>query len=131
MGWRGRRGVPGGGGAGGGPFSAALVNFGVGLVVLVAIEAVVVLSVGGPAEFPRTPWLYLGGVIGVVFIALAALTVRWISVLLFGLTSVAGQLSAAVLLDLLTPAGPGLSPLAVFGCLLTLAAVGIAARRPA
>ncbi|MEU8895127.1 DMT family transporter [Nocardia sp. NPDC048505] len=116
-------------GAVGGPFAAALVNFAVGLVVLVALEALVLVTVGGPAEFPRTPWLYLGGFLGVAFIALAAVTVRWISVLLLGLTSVAGQLTTALLLDLLLPAGPGLSPLSVLGCLLTLAAVVIATRR--
>ncbi|WP_194816711.1 DMT family transporter [Nocardia sp. XZ_19_385] len=116
-------------GAVGGPFSATLANFGVGLIALLAIESLVLVTIGGPAELPTTPWLYLGGLIGVAFIALAALTVRWISVLLFGLTSVAGQLIAALALDLLTPTGAGLSPLSVLGCLLTLAAVVIAARR--
>ncbi|MFC9893150.1 DMT family transporter [Nocardia sp. NPDC127579] len=116
-------------GAVGGPISAALVNFAVGLVVLVALETLVLATVGGPAEFPAEPWLYLGGIIGVAFIALAALTVRWISVLLLGLTSVAGQLTMALVLDLALPTGRGLSPLSVLGCLLTLTAVGIAARR--
>ncbi|MEV6274684.1 DMT family transporter [Nocardia sp. NPDC051832] len=116
-------------GAVGGPFSAALVNFGVGLVALLVIESVVLIGIGRPAEFPTQPWLYLGGLIGVAFIALAALTVRWISVLLFGLTSVAGQLTAALALDLLTPTGAKISPLSVLGCLLTLVAVVVAARR--
>ncbi|MFI2283888.1 DMT family transporter [Nocardia beijingensis] len=115
-------------GAVGGALSAALVNFGVGLAALLVIEALVIVSSGGPADFPAEPWLYLGGFIGVAFIALAALTVRWIGVLLLGLTSVAGQLLASLILDMLTPTSAGLSVTAIIGCALTLVAVAVAAR---
>ncbi|MEV6136347.1 DMT family transporter [Nocardia sp. NPDC051990] len=113
-------------GAVGGPFSAALVNFGIGTAALFAIEAGILVGTGWPTEFPREPWLYLGGLIGVAFIALAAITVRWIGVLLLGLTSVAGQLLASIALDLLTPTRAGLSPTAALGCTLTFIAVIIA-----
>ncbi|MGX1771903.1 DMT family transporter [Nocardia brasiliensis] len=112
----------------GGPWSATVVNFGVGLVALVCIEGAILLGSGLPAEFPTQPWLYLGGVIGIAFIALAAVTVRWIGVLLLGLTSVAGQLLMSVALDVVTPTAAGLSVTAVAGGGLTLLAVGIAAR---
>ncbi|WP_433197302.1 DMT family transporter [Nocardia sp. CA-107356] len=115
-------------GAVGGPFSATLVNFGIGTVALFAIEACILAGIGWPAEFPSEPWLYLGGLIGVAFIALAALTVRWIGVLLLGLTSVAGQLSASITLDIFTPTGAGLSHTAVVGCALTFVAVVVATR---
>ncbi|MBF6173503.1 DMT family transporter [Nocardia blacklockiae] len=115
----------------GGPYSATLVNFATGVVVLIAVEALVLARTGWPDRFPTAPWLYLGGVIGVVFIALAALVVRWIGVLLLGLTSVAGQLLAAVVLDVALPTGSGLSAATVVGSVLTLIAVGVAARRPA
>ncbi|MEU2103414.1 MULTISPECIES: DMT family transporter [unclassified Nocardia] len=115
-------------GAVGGALSAALVNFGVGLAALLVIEALVIVSSGGPADFPAEPWLYLGGLIGVAFIALAALAVRWIGVLLLGLTSVAGQLLASLILDVLTPTSAGLSVPAIIGCALTLVAVAVAAR---
>ncbi|WP_433757977.1 DMT family transporter [Nocardia sp. CA-135398] len=115
-------------GAVGGPFSATLVNFGIGTAALFAIEACILVGTGWPSEFPSEPWLYLGGLIGVAFIALAAITVRWIGVLLLGLTSVAGQLLASITLDLLTPTGAGLSPTAVFGCALTFVAVLVATR---
>lgn len=115
-------------GAVGGALTAALVNFGVGLAALLVIEGLVIVSSGGPAEFPAEPWLYLGGFIGVAFIALAALTVRWIGVLLLGLTSVAGQLLASLILDVLAPTSAGLSITAVVGCALTLVAVAVAAR---
>jgi transporter family-2 protein len=112
----------------GGPFSATLVNFGIGTAALLAIEALILTRIGWPTQFPSEPWLYLGGLIGVAFIALAALTVRWIGVLLLGLTSVAGQLFASLALDVAVPTGAGLSVTAAVGCALTFAAVVIAAR---
>ncbi|MEU0544799.1 DMT family transporter [Nocardia sp. NPDC005978] len=115
-------------GAVGGPQSATLANFVTGTVGLVLVEAVVVARTGWPERFPPEPWLYLGGVIGVVFIALAAAVVRWIGVLLLGLTAVAGQLSMSLLLDVVAPTGAGISPLVVLGCALTFAAVAVAAR---
>lgn len=117
-------------GAVGGPFPATGINFAVGLLGLLAVEAVVVAGAGLPSEFPTDPWLYLGGVIGVVFIALAVLVVRWIGVLLLGLTSVAGQLLASVALDVMIPTGAGLSITALIGCALTLIAVVVATGRP-
>ncbi|MFF2553486.1 DMT family transporter [Nocardia sp. NPDC058058] len=115
-------------GAVGGPRTATLANFATGLAGLVIVEAVVIAGSGWPHGFPGEPWLYLGGVIGVVFIALAVLVVRWIGVLLLGLTSVAGQLAMSLALDVVAPTGTGVSALAVVGCVLTFAAVAIAAR---
>ncbi len=115
-------------GAVGGAFSAAMVNFCVGLVALSILTAAIVVTSGGPEAFPTEPWLYLGGLIGVAFIALAALTVRWIGVLLLGLTSVAGQLLASLILDVLTPTSAGLTTTAIVGCALTLVAVAVATR---
>jgi bacterial/archaeal transporter family-2 protein len=112
----------------GGSLSATLVNFCVGLVALFVIEAVILIWSGLPAEFPTQPWLYLGGVIGIAFIALAAVTVGRIGVLLLGLTSVAGQLVTSIVLDVLTPTSAGLSTTAVIGSALTLLAVAVAAR---
>ncbi|WP_255219219.1 DMT family transporter, partial [Nocardia tenerifensis] len=115
-------------GAVGGALSATLTNFCVGLVALVVLEGVIVIDSGLPTEFPTRPWLYVGGLIGVGFIALAALTVRWIGVLLLGLTSVAGQLLTSIVLDIAAPTEAGLSVTAVVGSALTLVAVGIATR---
>lgn len=44
-----------------------------------------------------------GGVVGVVFIAVAAWTVPILGVLVFALVSIAGQLSGALLLDVAAP----------------------------
>lgn len=112
----------------GGPQSATLANFVTGTAGLVLVAATVVARTGWPERFPTEPWLYLGGVIGVVGIALAAVVVRWIGVLLLGLTAVAGQLSMSLLLDVVAPTGAGVAPAAVVACVLTFAAVAVAAR---
>ncbi|MFE3983766.1 DMT family transporter [Nocardia tengchongensis] len=115
-------------GAVGGPLSATLANFATGTAALVVIETVVLVRRGGFHTPPTEPWLYLGGLIGISFVALAVAVVRWIGVLLLGLSSVAGQLLASVVLDVVAPTGLGISALAVAGCALTFVAVAIAAR---
>ncbi|MFI6870960.1 DMT family transporter [Nocardia sp. NPDC050406] len=117
-------------GAVGGPPSATLANFATGTVGLVLVESLVISRSGWPTGFPTEPWLYIGGVIGVAFIALAVVVVRWVGVLLLGLTSVAGQLLMSLVLDVVVPTGPGLSAIALVGCALTFAAVALAARTP-
>ncbi|MEH0935281.1 DMT family transporter [Micromonospora psammae] len=117
--------------AAGNALAATLVNFTVGTVVLLAILAVEVVVRGRPpGGFPSEPWLYLGGPIGIVFIAVAAGVVRSTGVLLLGLATIAGQIVGAVLLDLILPteaSHPG--PATLAGAALTLVAVALAARR--
>lgn len=115
--------------ASGSALTATLVNFTVGTVALLATLAVDLLVRGlPPGDVPTEPWLYLGGPIGIVFIALAAAIVRFTGVLLLGLATIAGQIVGAVLLDVVLPTAasrPGPAPLV--GAVLTLVAVGIAA----
>lgn len=118
--WNGRVGTSGS------PFAATVINFGTGLLGLLIIEALVLVRAGPPTAVPGEPWLYLGGAIGVLFIAAGVLVVRWVGVLLMGLSTVAGQLTTSVLLDWLLPAGAQLSPAKLLGCGLTLVAVVIA-----
>ncbi len=111
---------------------ATLLNF------LVGISALLVGLVGHAlltgAEFGPLPgagqwYLYLGGPIGVAYVIIAASTVRVLGVLRLTLTTIAGQLVGAVLLDLLVPpAGTTLSPFTVVGALLTLVAVTVSGR---
>ncbi|MEV6363588.1 DMT family transporter [Nocardia asteroides] len=112
----------------GGPFSATLVNFAVGLAALCLFDVFTLLTTGLPERFPTAPWLYLGGLIGVAFIALAAYTVGLIGVLLLGLTSVAGQLVASLVLDAIDGR---LSTAAALSCVVVLAAVLVASRASA
>ncbi len=85
------------------PLIATLVNFVVGAVVLGAATAVHVIVDGPPPRVPTDPWLYLGGVIGVVYIFLSAALVRHTGVLLLGLGSVVGLLATSVALDAVWP----------------------------
>jgi transporter family-2 protein len=120
-------------GASGSALSATLVNFTVGTAALLVTLAIDVVVRGRPGgSFPTEPWLYLGGPIGIVFIALAAAIVRFTGVLLLGLATIAGQIVGAVLLDLVLPTAashPGLTTL--LGAALTMVAVLVAALGPA
>lgn len=91
--------------AAGQPLAATLVNFVVGFAGLLLVSVVILAS--GVAAFGTWPtqwWLYLGGPIGVTFIALAAWAVHGVGVLVFGLLSIAGQLLGSVIIDLIAPA---------------------------
>ncbi|MFC4148346.1 DMT family transporter [Micromonospora mangrovi] len=116
-------------GAAGSALTATLVNFAVGTLALLVTFAVDLAVRGRPAgAFPSEPWLYLGGPIGIAFIALAAAIVRFTGVLLLGLATIAGQVVGAVLLDLVLPTAashPG--PATLAGAALTMVAVLVAA----
>lgn len=93
------------------PLTATLVNFAGGTILLVVAAVVHVGLVGPPRPLPTDPWLYLGGAIGVVYIALGAAVVQYTGVLLLGLGAVVGQLCTSVVIDALWPTstGPGLA----------------------
>lgn len=108
--------------------TATLLNFIVGGVVLCAACLVHESIVGWPTHLPATPWLYFGGVLGTIFIALSAAVVRTTGVLLLGLGSVAGQLVTSLALDLVLPVdGRIIAWTTIAGTLLTLLAVALAA----
>lgn len=93
------------------PVTATLVNFTGGTLILAIAALVHTGIVGPPAAFPAEPWLYIGGALGVVYIAIGAAIVQYTGVLLLGLGSVAGQLLTSLVLDLAwpAPASPGLA----------------------
>lgn len=89
------------------PMAATLMSF-VGGVIALAVAAGVSVVLRGPAQPPPPePWLYLGGLLGFAYILLGAFIVAHTGVLLMGLGSVLGQLTASVLIDLLWPAEAG------------------------
>lgn len=109
------------------PFAAALVNFAGGVVMLSVILAAALslwqLSVHDPWGAPL--WTYAGGLLGLSIIAGAAWVVPALGVLVFSLLSVLGQLSGALVLDLVAPtegtsvgwqlfAGVAMTALAIF-----------------
>jgi transporter family-2 protein len=107
-----------------------VVNFLVGTSALVVAAVVDVAIRGLPESLPTQWWLYTGGTMGIVAIMTAVTAVRVTGVLLLGMSSVAGQLTGAVLLDVFFPAGDAeLSVTSLVGIALTMVAVGIAAIR--
>lgn len=112
----------------GSPLSATLVNFTVGTVLLLVVAGIVVAARGWPGPLPGEPLLYVGGPLGILFVAAAAAIVPLTGVLLLGLGTVVGQLVGALLLDLFIPAdGDHLTAATVAGTALTLVAVAVAA----
>lgn len=108
---------------------ATLANFAVGTVVLVLAALAHALVTGsGPGRLPTNPLLYLGGVIGVGFIALAAYLAAPLGILTLAMATIAGQIVGSVALEALAPAaGDHLSAATVLGALLTLLAAVITA----
>jgi transporter family-2 protein len=114
------------------PFAAALVNF-VGGAVLLSLAMLVALtafhlSFTDPWGAPW--WTYLGGLLGLSVIAGAAWVVPALGILVFSLLSVLGQLTGALLLDVLAPTpGTTIGWHLYLGVALTFVAVLIAAGR--
>lgn len=109
------------------PLTATLVNFTVGTTALLLGWTVSLLVRGtGPGPLPSNPVFYLGGLVGIAFIAIAAIVVRWIGVLVLGLATIAGQLIGSLLLDTLVPTREGMVTAAtVLGVGLALVAIGV------
>jgi bacterial/archaeal transporter family-2 protein len=108
--------------------TATLGNFMVGTILLTIAFVVHSVIVGWPTRLPSEPWLYIGGAIGVIFIATAAAIVRTIGVLLLSLATIAGQLVTSLVIDLIAPVShEGVALPTILGTALTLVAVGIAA----
>ena len=108
---------------------ATLLNFGVGTAALVlAVAAARLVGGGGGADWPGAGewYLYTGGLMGIVFVAMAAVVVRILGVLRMGLAVVAGQVIGALVLDLTLPAAAhGIGLPTLVGALLTLVAVAV------
>ena len=116
------------------PTVAALVNFTVGLVVLLVIWAIQRNArgsiEGSLPSFWESPWMYCGGLMGLFFVVSAAWSVRALGVLLFSLVVIAGSLVGAVAVDLVAPTeGAAFTWTLVAGVLMTFLAVGLASVR--
>ncbi|GHJ50262.1 membrane protein [Catellatospora sp. TT07R-123] len=116
--------------AAGSPWPATLINFAVGTcALLLALAVEYALRGAPPGNLPPQFWLYLGGPLGITFIAIAAMVVHRIGVLLLGLGMIAGQILGALVIDAIAPGAAGRpDALTITGALLTLVAVRIAAR---
>ena len=108
-----------------GALVATFLNFCVGTAALLVALLAKELTTGVRATaWPHEPWLYLGGSIGALFIAVAAAVVPTLGVLRFGLASTAGQLVGGIALDL----GRGVAVTTVAAAALTFVAVAVSGR---
>lgn len=109
----------------GGPLATTWNNFVVGTSALLVLLAASLLVPGRIDGFPTSWWSYVGGVLGVSFIAISAVTVQIHGVLVLGLCSIAGQVVAAEALEVLDPAVE-VTPLGLLGGLLAVLGVVVA-----
>ncbi|MFF7941836.1 DMT family transporter [Nocardia gamkensis] len=107
---------------------AIAFNFLAGFVVLSA-GLLIRLAVGtGHFSLPSVWWMYTGGGLGLLSIALMALLVRGLGLLLLGLASIAGQLLGSLLFNGVVPGtNAPIHVVTVVGTVLALTAAGIAA----
>lgn len=109
-----------------GPWMTTLNNFTVGTAGLLVAFALSFLRHGDIEALPTQPWLYVGGLLGICFIWLAATLVRVHGVLVLGLSVIAGQVVGAVVIEATVtethvgPAGYLAAGLTVLGVLIAL-----------
>jgi transporter family-2 protein len=112
--------------------TATFFNFLYGTAILAVFAAVNLAIAGLPHGYPNNPVLYLGGILGVLFIAGFAVVIPIIGVLLQSLAAVSGQLLMALLLDYVAPTSDvPVAVATVVGTVLTLVAVLVASVRSA
>ncbi|NGN63352.1 DMT family transporter [Streptomyces sp. A7024] len=112
----------------GSAYTGTWFNFAAGTAALVVIFLIHTAVSGLPDHLPTSPHLYLGGLIGCCFIAIAVATVSRLGVLLLGLCTITGQLLGSLALDTFLPHGDAaVTTATVAGAALALAAVALAA----
>lgn len=101
-------------------------NFLVGFTALLVAYLVRAVTTGVTFQLPSEWWMYLGGPLGLLSIALMALLVRHLGLLLLGLASVAGQLLGSLALDAALPSlGHAIHAATIIGTFVALVAAGI------
>jgi transporter family-2 protein len=112
----------------GNAFSSTWFNFVFGTSALLAASFTQVFW--GDMQLASLPndswWVYTGGIVGVVYIAMSVWVVPKVGVLIFVLISVSGQLTGALVLDVLMPtSGTMITPTLFIGVGLTFLAVAL------
>lgn len=96
----------------------------------IALALVIVEGFSFPASWPSNPLLYLGGVVGVIFIFMQVIVLPKIGALSMGIAMLVGQLSGSVLLDLLVPiADRAVTISTLLGIMLAMLGAALVARR--
>ncbi len=103
-------------------FATSQLNFITGTLFLFILFFIRYLNTGQPlSKLVSAPWwVYLGGSIGVIYIAFSATAVQHMGVLVFTLFSVGGMLVGSLVIDLVAPtSGTDISWYLIAGILLT------------
>ena len=113
------------------PLATTLLNFTMGTLVLIIAMLFLIFVRGFTLQVPPSPlsqpWLWSGGIIGITFIVSASILVRSLGVLVFALVSVVGNLTGALLLDLIWPTpGTQVGFQIILGVIVTAVAVVVA-----
>ena len=106
----------------GNSFTTALLNFVTGVCFLIIVFLIgLVTHFAHYTPLPLNPmWMYMGGSLGVFYIAFSSTIVQHLGVLTFTLFTVGGQLVGSLLLDLLLPTkGANVSWYLVTGIVMT------------
>jgi transporter family-2 protein len=108
------------------PLATAWLNFATGAVVIV-IALSINLALGAEiAPLPNNFWVYTGGSLGLIFVAVSAYIIQHLGVLNFVILSIAGQLAGAVAIDWFVPAKAGsLNGYLIFGTGMTIASIAV------
>jgi transporter family-2 protein len=106
------------------PLATAFFNFIIGTLFLIIALAINLFCGGSMGHLPSNPLLYLGGVVGLTYVAITAFTLKHIGLLNFIAFSVTGQLIGALLFDWLAPAAnTSVSGYLITGTTMTVGAV--------
>lgn len=115
------------------PIVASWTNFILGAaVLLIAASVASAVGIADLQPLPMGPWwLYLGGVVGLIFIATASWVVGRVGVLRLGLLATAGQLTGSLAMDWWIGAliDPGLVAGVIVSYLAVLVSAGVLTRR--
>lgn len=113
----------------GGPLPAANVSFAVAAAALVALQILMRQSLPQGGQIASVPyWAWLGGFLGVVYLASAIVSVRSMGAASAVCLMIAGQICAALLIDRFAVLGVADHPvtlLRLFGALLVAAGAAI------
>lgn len=108
------------------PLATAWLNFATGAVVIVIALAINLASGAKITPLPNNFWVYTGGSLGLIFVAVSAYIIQHLGVLNFVILNIAGQLAGAVAIDWVAPAKAGsLNGYLIFGTGMTIASIAV------
>jgi transporter family-2 protein len=108
------------------PLATAWLNFATGAVVVVIALSINLATGAEIAPLPNNFWVYTGGSLGLIFVAVSAYIIQHLGVLNFVILNIAGQLAGAVAIDWVAPAKAGsLNGYLIFGTGMTIASIAV------